>query len=364
MRSQAERMTRNRSEVVTVPSQTADTLREDIALIDRIAFSRGKLAASLAGLAVLAAVVATPPILGSRLGAALDGVSGASPGWLWTAGAGFLAALLASSCAWRAAAAAAGGTLAPGDAAARYAVGSLVNSLTPAKLGDAVRVALFSRAIGGPDALLTAGGVFAAMGAARCLTLAALVVATSASGALPLWPVFVLIAVVAGLGLLAYVERNDRRHRFAHLFDALAALERSPRAAAVVLGWTAASTLAKLCATAAICSALGLPHPMLAALVIVPALDLANVLPLTPGNLGVASGAVAVALQTRGIGMTDALAAGIALHAVETIAGMSAGAAGALYLARGGSGWVLRFSAAAASLLVATAFGATVFDLV
>jgi uncharacterized membrane protein YbhN (UPF0104 family) len=357
-------MTQNRPEVVTFLLQSADTLVEEIALIDRITLSRGKVAASVAGVAVLAALVATPTLLGPRLGQALDGVSGASPVWLWTAGAGFLAALLASSCAWRAATAAAGGELASGDAAARYAVGALVNSLTPAKLGDAVRVALFSRAIPGPDALLTAGGVFAAMGVARCLTLGALVVAMSASGALPLWPVFALLAVVAGLALIAYVEANDRRHRFARLFDALAALERSPRAAAVVLGWTAASSLAKLCAAAAICSALAVPHPMLAALVIVPALDLANTLPLTPGNLGVASGAVAVALQTRGIGMTEALTAGIALHGVETIVGLSSGAAGTLYLARGGSGWVLRLAAVGASLVLATAFGATVvFDL-
>jgi uncharacterized membrane protein YbhN (UPF0104 family) len=311
---------------------------------------------------VLGLLAASPRLIGPRFGEAVESVSGASPGWLWTAGAGFLAALLASASAWRAAAGACGATLSSGDATARYAVGSLVNSVTPAKLGDAVRVALFARAIGGPDKLLTAGGVFAAMGAARCLVLAALIVVTSASGALPLWPVFVLCAVVAGLGLLAYVERNDRRHRFAPLFAALAALERSPRAAAVVLGWSAASTIAKVAAAAAICSALGVPHPMLAALVIVPTLDLATTLPLTPGNLGIASGAVAIALQARGIGMTDALAAGIALHGVETIVGMSAGAAGALYLARGGSGWALRVAAVGASLVIATAFGATVFD--
>jgi uncharacterized membrane protein YbhN (UPF0104 family) len=359
-----ERMTRRSSRFVTVFSQTADSLPEEIALLDRIALSRGRLAASLAGVAVLASLAAAPQILGPRLGDAVESISGASPLWLWTAAAGFLAALLASASAWRVAAGACGACLSSGDATARYAVGSLVNSVTPAKIGDAVRVALFARAIGGPDQLLTAGGVFAAMGAARCLVLAALVVATSASGALPLWPVFVLCAVVAGLALLAYVERNDRRHRFASFFSALAALERSPRAAAVVLGWSAASSLAKVAAAAAICMALGVPHPMLAALVIVPALDLASILPLTPGNLGVASGAVAIALQARGIGMTDALAAGIALHGVETLVGLSTGAAGALYLARGGSGWALRVATAGASLLIATAFGATVFDFV
>jgi uncharacterized membrane protein YbhN (UPF0104 family) len=332
-------------------------------VIERCTISWARAAVSIAVLAVLAALVATPGLLGSRVQDSLDAISGASSGWLWTAGFGFAGALVCSSFAWRAAAAASGGRLSRRDAAARYATGSLVNSLAPAHLGDAVRVALFARAIGGPDQVWTAGGVYAAMGAARCLVLAAFVVATSAAGMLPLWPVLLLVGVVAVLATLAFIERNDHRHRFARLFRVLAAIESSPRAAAPVLGWTTASTLARLGAAAAVAAALGVPHPLLAALVIVPALSLANVFPVTPGNLGVSSGAVAVALATRGIGMNEALSAGIALSAVETFVGLAVGAAGTLYLGRS-AGSTLRLVAVGASIMVASLLGVTVLDIV
>jgi hypothetical protein len=91
-----------------------------------------------------------------------------------------------------------------------------------------------------------------------------------------------------------------------------------------------------------------LHHPLLAALVICPALDLAGTIPLTPGNLGVASGAVAVALRSRGIGMTEALGVGIAVQALQTLVSLAAGTAGALYLAdpaRLVGRWALRAAA-------------------
>ena len=199
------------------------------------------------------------------------------------------------------------------------------------------------------------------MAASRCLVLAGVVVASAATGALPLWPVFALFGVAGLLIGVAFAVRNDERHRFARIFDALAELVREPRAASVLLAWVIASTLAKIGAAAAIAAAFGLPHPLLAALVIVPALDLASLFPLTPGNVGVASGAVTLALQARGIGITEALTAGIALHAVETLVGLGLGATGALYLVRARAPWTLRVAAAAATVLMATAFGATVF---
>ena len=44
-------------------------------------------------------------------------------------------------------------------------------------------------------------------------------------------------------------------------------------------------------------SALGIPHPLAAALLVVPALELAGVVPLTPANVGIAGGAAAVAFH-------------------------------------------------------------------
>src|SRR5207247_8596021 len=104
---------------------------EGTAVMDRSNVRWVHVAASVAGLAVLVAFAATPQLLGSRVEDSLAGLSGASPIWLWAAGAGFASGLLCSAFAWRAAAAAGGGRLTRRDAASRYAAGSLVHSLAP-----------------------------------------------------------------------------------------------------------------------------------------------------------------------------------------------------------------------------------------
>jgi hypothetical protein len=90
--------------------------------------------------------------------------------------------------------------------------------------------------------------------------------------------------------------------------------------------------VARVAAAAAVAAALGVSEPLAAALIIVPALDFAGLLPLTPGNVGIASGAVAVALQAHGVDTTTALGAGIAFHAVETIVGVACGLTGLAFL--------------------------------
>ncbi|MGI8973455.1 MAG: lysylphosphatidylglycerol synthase domain-containing protein [Gaiella sp.] len=89
----------------------------------------------------------------------------------------------------------------------------------------------------------------------------------------------------------------------------------------------------KVAAVTAIAAAFGVERPLAAALVVVPAIELAAVLPVTPGNAGVASAAVAFALGAHGVEATTALAAGIAFGATEMLASIAVGAAGALILA-------------------------------
>ena len=81
----------------------------------------------------------------------------------------------------------------------------------------------------------------------------------------------------------------------------------------------------RLAAATAIAAAFGVDHPLIAALLIIPALDLAGILPLTPGNVGVASAAVAFALNAQGVGSDVALSAGIAFGAVETLTTLALG---------------------------------------
>src|SRR5207253_8626589 len=151
------------------------------------------------------------------------------------------------------------------------------------------------------------------------------------------------------------------------LLEGFAALERVPRFAARVLAWSVAVAVTRLAAVAALCVALGLPHPLLAALIICPTLDLAAAIPLTPGNIGVASGAVAIALQGRGIGATHALGVGIGIQALETLVSLAAGVAGGFYFLRPtglAARWAMRVAAVGLSLGAAALVGALVIDAV
>ncbi len=329
--------------------------------------SRPKLFASLAALLVLIGVAATPGLLGKRVASAFNALTGAEHHWLALGAAGFVLGFACTVGAWRAALGAAGGRIGTYRAASCIGVGSLVNAFAPAKLGDAVKIGLCSRSIDAPGRLWTAGGVYAALAAARCLTLAALLVVASATGAMPLWPVFVLCGAVAVLAIAAAYSGRLRRHpRIAKVLAGFAALERSPRGIATVLAWTAGMVLARLGATMAVAAALGLPHPVLAALVILPALDVAAAFPLTPGSIGIGSGAVAVALAGRGIGMTQALGVGFAIQALETFVSIAAGAAGALYLAWPSPAvrrWTLRTATVGGAAALAAGLGLAVLSL-
>lgn len=329
--------------------------------------SRSKLVLSAAALFAVIAVAATPGLLGNHVKSGLDALAGAEQHWLAVGVIGFVLAFVCTVGAWRAALGAAGGRISGHRAAASIGVGSLVNAFAPAKLGDAVKVALCSRSIDSPGRIWTTGGVYAALAAARSLTLAALLVVASASGAMPLWPVFVLCGAVAALVLAASYSGRCRRHpRIAQLLAGFAALERSPRGIAVVLGWTVGMVLARLGATMAVVAALGLPHPVLAALLILPALDVASVFPLTPGSIGVGSGAVAVALSSRGIGMGQALGVGFAIQALETFVSIAVGSAGALYLAWPSAAvrrWTFRAATVGVTASFAAAVGITVLNL-
>jgi uncharacterized membrane protein YbhN (UPF0104 family) len=330
--------------------------------------SRSTLWLSAAPLAAIAVAAAAPQLLQSHVAAAFDSLADANRGWLFVAGLGFAGSFAFGVGAWRAAFAAAGARIGFRDAGSRIGIGCLVNAVAPAKLGDAVKVALCARAIDAPGRLWTAGGVYAALAAARSIALAALVVGASVAGALPVWPVFVLAGLGGGIAVAAHLSPRLRRHpHVKQLLEGAAALERSPRAAAAVLGWTAAMVISRLTATVAVAAALGLPHPVVAALVILPALDLAGALPLTPGSVGIGSGAVAVALAARGIGMSQALGAGIAIQALETIVSVAAGGTGALYLARPGGAarvWAARAAVVGAGGVVAALLGVALLNAV
>ena len=320
---------------------------------------RGFAAAAILLLALLAAV-ATSQLLGSRVAAALDTLGSADATWLWLAGIGFAVSVLAAAGSWRCAIGLCGGRLSVTDACARYGVGSLLNTVVPFRAGDALRIGLFARVIPSEKRLLTTGSAFAALGAARAVVLGALVVAGYLAGAVPLWPLLIAVGLVAAAVVVAIVSRRSN----AHILDAFRSLAKEPSGAARLVGWLAVSTAGRLVAATAVGAALGLPHPLAAAIVIIPALDVAGLIPLTPGNIGITSGAIAIALQAQGTSFTNGLAAGIAFHAVETAVGLMFGIASLVWMAPYPSPAARRIALLAGAgswaLAIGGAFGATV----
>ena len=239
-----------------------------------------------------------------------------------------------------------------------------MNSLAPARLGTAVRFALFARVLPGEGRLWTVGGIATSLSAVRALWLAVVLALGSASGALPRWPIALLPLGVLAAAVVAWRVRDRQPgSRWAHAFDVFRVLGRCPRAAARIVGWVGFTMALRVGAAAAIAAAFGIDDPLGAALIIIPALDLAGMLPLTPGNVGVASAAVAFALKAHGVAGGVAVSAGIAFGAVETLTTLGMGAASLLYFAALRADvprWRTAAIATAGCVGIAAAFGATV----
>jgi Lysylphosphatidylglycerol synthase TM region len=218
-----------------------------------------------------------------------------------------------------------------GGAVARYGVGSLTNTFLPGRAGDAVRLGLFGRIA--PGGVIAVAGAVAGIGAVRWLALVPLGIAGTLRSTLP--PLALVIAAAALLPLpLVWVlaRRGSRRAR-----AALAPLRCAGRATyAMVIGWVCGTLVARVVGVTLAGAALGIPHPLGAALLVVPALELAGVIPLTPANVGIAGGAAAVAFHAQGVPMHTALAAGLGVHAVETVAALAVGGTSAVALVRAG----------------------------
>ena len=121
--------------------------------------------------------------------------------------------------------------------------------------------------------------------------------------------------------------------RVAGLLEAFRELGRSPRGLGAVAALAAGTLAAKTAAAAAAATALGVDDPLRAALLIVPAVELASILPLTPGNAGIASAAVAFALHAQGTTTDLAVTVGVAFGAVEILTALGVGILGGLALA-------------------------------
>lgn len=240
-----------------------------------------------------AAATAAWPAVHTHLGAAAAAVGRGDARLLLLSGLIFAAAPACCGLVWHHALVRAGARLGRAEACARYGVGSLVNSVAPLHLGEVARTALFLEALTGSGRRPIVR-CYATVQGIRIAALAAL--ALAASLPLELAPVVLLLSFA---GALAALRRDARR----------------------LLALSLLAPAVRVVAVAVALAALGAPAALQAAFAVVPALELASLLPLTPGNVGLAGGAAGMALHASGLPMQQALSAGIVVHAVGTAAG-------------------------------------------
>jgi uncharacterized membrane protein YbhN (UPF0104 family) len=319
-----------------------------------------------AGAALAGSCAAWAASGGVRLGIAR--VTAADPRLEFAAGLGFVVSLAATAYSWRLVFGALGAQIEGIDACGRYGAGSLVNTLSPGRLGDGVRMVLFARSLPRPEGrVLGAAGAVAAMGLWRALVYTVVIGAGFMIGAVPVWPALVLAGTAAGAAMTALVlYRRRPTGRLARLWQASAILVRQPRVGLGLLGWSTLAVMGRLLAAAAVLVALRVPAPLPSAFTITAALVVAAAFPLLPGGIGITSGAISLTLASRGVGVPTAVAAGLVFHAVETISSLAFAGTCIPLAARPGLGArpLVRAAGLAGMLAVAATVGAAaLFDL-
>lgn len=220
-----------------------------------------------------------------------------------------------------------------------FCVGLLANAVLPGRIGELARVAVLTRkspAQNGTWATLV-GTIFAhrVFDIVPALFLIVWVLITAK---IPDWALTSLIAVVSvGSALFVLALLSARRHQRSVLEEAgtlkrmvtmarfgLGVMhEPGPAAAAIFfqcLGW--------LCQLAAVYTAMLAFHihePLPAAGLVLVLMNVANIFPLWPGNVGLTQAAIALPLVQYGVAYSKGFAFGIGLQAIEASVGIGVG---------------------------------------
>jgi uncharacterized protein (TIRG00374 family) len=227
-----------------------------------------------------------------------------------------------------------------------FCVGLLANAVLPGRIGELARVAVINRRLPGPRGATLVGTVFAhrVFDLVPVVGLSLYVLVTAK---IPAWAYSSLVGVVAaGATLLAFALATARHYGTARRLDSMGAVRRiiammrqglgvmhrpAPAAGAIlfqVLGW--------FCQLLAVYTAMRAfhiySHLPVAALVLL-VMNVVNVVPLWPGNVGAVQAAIALPLTSYGVAYADGIAFGFGLQAIEASVGIGIGL---VFLAREG----------------------------
>jgi uncharacterized protein (TIRG00374 family) len=222
-----------------------------------------------------------------------------------------------------------------------FGVGLFANAVVPGRLGELARVATLRRHLNGapPGTTVALVGTVFAHRLFDLVPATILVVWVLLTAEVPHWAVVGLwIAVVGGSTLFVVAWLSARRgHRpvmregvgkirqlLGMARQGLSVLKAPwPLAAAILLqcvGW-----LLQLLAVFAAMQAFGIDAGLPAAGLVLVLMNVATILPLWPGNVGLVQAAVALPLRNYGVPYATGFAYGLALQAIEIACGVGLG---------------------------------------
>jgi uncharacterized membrane protein YbhN (UPF0104 family) len=299
-----------------------------------------------AGIAILAFVVAATLLWwrGPEWGSVLDAFGLVIWSWIILAFALNVVSTLFRALSWRLTV---GQALPPEDqprldhVLSSFGVGLLANAIVPGRLGELARVATLRRHM--PDAppgtsAILVGTVFAH----RLFDLvpaAILVVWVLLTAEVPHWAVVsITIAAAVGFALFTVAWLGAKRHDRPVVREGMGSMRELvimgrqglsvlkapvPLAGAIFLqclGW-----LMQLLAVYVAMQAFGMDAPLPAAGLVLVLMNIATIVPLWPGNIGLVQAAVALPLRNYGVAYPVGFAYGIVLQAIEIACGVGLG---------------------------------------
>jgi uncharacterized protein (TIRG00374 family) len=222
-----------------------------------------------------------------------------------------------------------------------FGVGLFANAALPGRLGELARVATLRRHL--PDApsgtSATLVGTVIAHRLFDVVPATILVVWVLLTAEVPHWAVVaILIAAAVGFALFTAAFLGARRHHRPMKLDRMGTLTRLlvmarqglsvlkapvPLAGAICLqclGW-----LLQLLAVWVAMQAFGIGAPLPAAGLVLVLMNIATIVPLWPGNVGLVQAAVALPLRNYGVAYSTGFAYGIVLQALEMACGVGLG---------------------------------------
>jgi uncharacterized protein (TIRG00374 family) len=228
-----------------------------------------------------------------------------------------------------------------------FSVGLMANAVLPGRVGELARVAVLVRHLPGrTGAWPTLVGSVVAHRVFDLVPVVILVAWVLATAKIPHWAITSLVVVLAIGALLFLFAFLSARHHHRTRLDGLGTARRlltmvrhglgvmrRPIPAAVAISFQGVGWLCQLLAVWTAMKAFGIDQDLPAAGLVLVLMNIATIIPLWPGNVGLVQAAIALPLVEYGIAYSKGFAFGIGLQAIEASVGVGFGL---LFLGREG----------------------------